>query len=285
MFTIKPMRYIFMIVIPVILVIIMGCGVAITQQSAQRAVSNAQVAVSEAKTARAPQYSMEKMKRAEKLLKEAEEALSRNRKQRAYTLAMNASKLARMAKQEANTQMADAGIINVKEYVQVPAPAQTQPVTMKYNTVAPAIPQPAVVVPQRQEITTPPVRTAPAGVPGYEMPPQQVPGIAPSGIMPAAASISISDAQSAIQALEEAQIAVDTARATIVRAKVEIGLAILESTVQQLSTSGGSTNMVNAVKAWYDYAQSAAEVGNYDEALRAIERAQSYAQNPGTPMR
>jgi tetratricopeptide (TPR) repeat protein len=262
----------------------MGCGVAITQQSAQRAVSNAQVAVSDAKAARASQYSMEKMKRAERLLEDAEEALSRNRKQRAYTLAMNASKLARMAEQEANAQIADAGV-SVRDYVSTPAPAKTQPATVEYKTVTPAIPQSAIVVPKKQEIAMPPARTAPSAASGYEMPPQQVPGIAPSSVMPAAASISISDAQSAIQALDEAQNAIDTARATIVRAKVEIGLAILKATVQQLSMSGGSTDMFNAVKAWYDYAQRAAEVGNYEEALRAIERAQSYAQGSGMPMR
>lgn len=284
MFSIRPMRYIFMIMIPVILLIVMGCGVSITQQSAQRAVSDAQIAVSDARTARAPQYSTDKMKRAEVLLKEAEEALSRNRKQRAYTLAMNASKIARMAEQEASGQVAVAGT-SAKEYAYVPAPAKTQPMTAEYGTIIPASPQPAVLVPQKREMAMPPTGTASSGMYGYEMPPQQVPGLTPYGSVPMEASVSISDVQNTIQALEEAQIAIDTARATIIRAKVEIGLSMSEATVQQLSMYGGSANMVGLVRSWYDYARKAAEVGNYDEALRAIDRAQNYVQNPGMPTR
>ena len=52
-----------MISILIMLLGVLGCGVAITQQSAQQAVTDAQVAVSDARISRAPLYSTDKMKR------------------------------------------------------------------------------------------------------------------------------------------------------------------------------------------------------------------------------
>lgn len=264
---------------------LLGCGVAITQQSAQQAVTNAQVAVSDARISRAPLYSTDKMKKAERLLKEAEEAVSRGRKQRAYTLAVRAEEEARAAEKEASAYLEGSGI-STREYVQSPVRPQTD---VSYEIPPSADPVLPGSTFQRQERMMSTVRQASPESPRYEMPPQQVPGFATPDYMASAPDEMLSDTQirvqNAIRTLEEAQIAVDSARTMIAKAQVEIGLSLSDLTIQQLRLSGVTADMVNMVNSWYDYAYRALEAGNYEEAARAIKRAQNYAQGLSRPAR
>ena len=91
--------------------------------------------------------------------------------------------------------------------------------------------------------------------------------------------------QEAVKTLEEAQAAVNSARTMIAKAQVEIGLSLSDLIIQQLRLSGASVDMVNMVNSWYDYANRAMEAGNYEEAARAIKRAQGYAQSLRSPAR
>jgi len=254
---------------------LLGCGVAITQQAAQRAVSDARMAVSDAKDSSAQLYSTDKMKKAERFLREAEEAVSRGRKQRAYTLATRAEETARMAEQEARVYLEDSGISTV-EHEQSLVRLQTRVSPDLPPTVSQTVP----AVPPM-----PPSKQMPSESSVYEMPPQQVPGFA----APSSPGMTLLDEQSrvqnVIQALVEAQKAIDSARIVVAKAQVEIGLSMSDFTVQQLRLSGVSTDMINVVNSWYDYARRAAQSGNYEEASRAIERAQGYAQSFSKPMR
>ena len=123
----------------------------------------------------------------------------------------------------------------------------------------------------------------------YETPPQQMPDFVAPDNLPSAPDAALSSAQirihNAVKTLEEAQAAVDSARAMIAKAQAEIGLSMSDFTLQQLHLAGVSTDMVNLVKSWYDYARGTAEAGNYEEASRAVKRAQSYAQSLTRPAR
>jgi hypothetical protein len=264
---------------------LLGCGVAITQQTAQQAVTNAQAAVSDAKASRAPLYSADKMKKAERLLKEAEEAVARGRKQRAYTLAMRAEETARAAQQETIAYL-EGSVTETREYEQYPARPQAEASHEPPPLASPTPPRSAA---QRQEWTMPTDKQASPESLRYEMPPQQVPGSAKPEYTAPVPDKSLSDAQiriqKAVRTLEEAQMAVNSARAMITKAQVEIGLCLSDSTIQQLRLSGVSADMVNMVNSWYDYAHRAVEAGNYEEASRAIKRAQSYAQSLREPTR
>jgi flagellin-like hook-associated protein FlgL len=267
-------RLLIMISILAIFLGLLGCGVTITQQAAQRAVSDAQIAVSDAKASNAQLYSADKMKMAERFLKEAEEAVSRGRKQRAYTLAMRAEETAQIAEQEAKAYLEDSDI-DTSENIETPV----ERTDVRYEPAASVSPEQPIYMPQRPVASMPPESLR------YEMPSQQMPGF----VAPYAPDTVRSDTQirvqNAVKTLEEAQAAMDSARAMITKAQVEIGLSMSELTMQRLRASGVSTDMVNLVKSWYDYARRAAEAGNYEEASRAVKQAQSYAQSLGGPAR
>jgi flagellin-like hook-associated protein FlgL len=255
---------------------LLGCGMTITQQAAQRAVADAQIAVSDARTSQAPLYSTDKMKKAERLLKESEEAISRGRKQRAYTLAMRAEETARVAEQEARVYMEDSGL-KAREY---PVSSQTG---AKYQPSLSASPASPRSTPQKQVLTMPAGKQVSPESFRYETPPQQMPDFVAPDDLPSAPDAVLSDAQirihNAVKTLEEAQAAVDSARAMIAKAQAEIGLSMSDFTLQQLRISGVSADMINLVESWYDYARGTAKTGNYEEASRAVKRAQSYAQS------
>jgi len=248
-----------------------GCGMTITQDSAQRSVDDARVAVESAKESRADLYSTSDLRQAERLLTEARQALSRNRRQRAYTLATRAEKSARAAEEEAKKRLE-------METAQVSLPTEVLP-----TTVTPTSPiQPTVTTQRPSEI---PYTTIVSPPPVSPLPVQPIP--IPSGV-PVQTSTLTSDIenriQAAVQALEAAQNAVKAAQLLVSKIQVEIGLSRVETAIQQVRVTGAPAEVVNLIQSWYDQARQAATAGNYETALRFLERAQAYVQAIVTPI-
>jgi uncharacterized protein YceK len=262
-----------LILVAICLVSVLGCGVSITQETAQQAVDNAQVAFETAKESQADTYSADSLKKAERFLSEAEKALSRNKKQRAYTLAVKAEEAAKKAEEEAMQRIEAA---RVKEEIE-----QMPEVVDK--TVSDQIPQPGAIPSDVLVPTGPDQYVAPLQQPEaiqYTPAPQQEPTTIPPGA-PMQEGLTLADMQSrvraAAQALEGAQSTVQAARLLILQIQVEIGLSGSAAVIQQTRDAGASADVVNLLQSWYDQSRRAAALGNYEDANRMLERAQTYA--------
>ncbi len=231
--------------------IFIGCGVKISQEKASLAVDSANEAIASAKNLDAETYSLKNLKMAERLFNEAENALIHNRLQRAYTLATRAEKLARIAESEAKKYITE----ETETLVQ-----KSQPITPHQQ---PGPIPPEVIVPSRpiQQEPLPPRRLVPEPVTG---------------------EMQMSDVQNQIQAaaqaLEAAQKAVDSARLLVFRIMVDFELSKSEQYIQQLREANAPQDVINLIRSWYNQAQRSASNGNYELALRFIQRAQAYIQ-------
>jgi len=261
-----------LILVAIYLVSVLGCGVSITQETAQQAVDNAQVAFETAKESQADAYSAGNLKKAERFLNEAEEALSRNKKQRAYTLAIKAEKAAKKAEEEAMKRMETA---RAKEE------AEQMPEVV--DSLSDQIPQPGPIPSDALVPTGPDQYVAPFQQPEaiqYTPVPQQEPTAIPPGA-PIQEGLTLADMQSrvraAAQALEGAQRTVEAARLLILQIQVEIGLSGSAAVIQQTRDTGASADVVNLLQSWYDQSRRSAALGNYEDANRLLERAQTYA--------
>lgn len=261
-----------LILVAICLVSVLGCGVSITQETAQQAVDNAQVAFETAKESQADTYSAGNLKKAERFLSEAEEALSRNKKQRAYTLAIKAEKAAKKAEEEAMKRM---------EAARAKEEAEQKPEVV--DSVSDQIPQPGPIPSDVLVPTGPDQYVAPLQQPEaiqYTPVPQQEPTAIPPGA-PMQEDLTLADMQSrvraAAQALEGAQRTVEAARLLILQIQVEIGLSGSTAIIQQTRDAGASADVVNLLQSWYDQSRKAAALGNYEDANRLLERAQTYA--------
>lgn len=262
-----------LILVTICLASVLGCGVAITQETAQQAVDNAQVAFETAKGSQADTYSADNLKKAERFLNEAEKALSRNKKQRAYTLAVKAEEAAKKAEEEA-MQRIEAE--RAKEEIE-----QMPEVVDK--TVSDQIPQPGAIPSDVLVPTGPDQDVAPLQQPEaiqYTPAPRQEPTTIPPGI-PMQEGLTLADMQSrvraAAQALEGAQRTVEAARLLVLQIQVEIGLSGSAAVIQQMRDAGASADVVNLLQSWYDQSRRSAALGNYEDANRLLERAQTYA--------
>ncbi len=99
---------------------------------------------------------------------------------------------------------------------------------------------------------------------------------------PAINEMRISDIQNqiqaAVQALDAAQKAVDSARLLVFKIMVDFELSKSEQNIQQLSEADVPQDVINFIRSLYNQAQRAASNGNYESAFRFIQRAQSYIQ-------
>ncbi|MGQ9610426.1 MAG: hypothetical protein ACUVWN_14095 [bacterium] len=233
------------------LFIFIGCGIRISQEKASLAVDSANKAIESARELDAETYSIKNLKMAEKLFSEAENAFVHNRLQRAYMLATRAEKLAKAAEEEARQYVAEETGIVVQKSPQI-TPSQ-QPG---------AIP-PEIIIPPRpiQQEPLPPKRLVPE---------------------PSISDQQMSDIQnriqSAVQALDAAQKAVDTARLLVFKIMVDFELSKSEQNIQQLREANAPQDVINLIRSWYNQAQRSASNGNYETALRFIQRAQTYTQ-------
>ncbi len=231
--------------------IFIGCGVRVSQEKASLAIDNANEAIESARGLDAETYSIKNLKMAEKLFSEAENALMHNRLQRAYMLANRAEKLAKLAEEEARKYIAEES----------DAVAQKSPQITPYQQPG-AIP-PEVIIPPR--------------------PAQQEP-LSPKRLVPEppAGEMQMSEVQNqiqaAVQALDAAQKAVDTARLLVFRIMVDFELSKSEQNIQQLRDANAPQEVINLIRSWYNQAQRSASNGNYETALRLIQRAQNYIQ-------
>jgi len=254
-----------------------GCGAIITQEAAQNAVDDAQIAVQTAKDGNAETYSAANIKKAERLLVEAQQALSRKRRQRAYRLATQAEKAAKAAEEEAKQRLGIA-----PGYGQLPQPGEVTSATL--------VPRGAVqqVKPLQQPIDmSPSITYVLPGAAQSTTTLQQGTSFTPSSV-PVQSDLQVLDVQNriqaAVQALEGAQRAVQAARLLVLKIQVEIGLSMADANIQQARQIGMSKEAVNSIQSWYDQARQAAALGNYENALRLLERAQAYTQVSTMPM-
>lgn len=238
------------------LFIFVGCGIRISQEKASLAVDNANSAIESAREVNAESYSIKNLKMAEKLFSEAENALIHNRLQRAYTLATKAEKLAKTAEAEAREYIAEETDTAIQK-----SPMQESPQIKPYQEPGPVPPE--AIVPPRpaQQEPLPPKRLLPE---------------------PPISKMQISDIQyqiqAAVQALDAAQKAVDSARLLVFKIMVDFELSKSEQNIQQLNEANAPQDVINLIRSWYNQAQRAASNGNYEVALRFIQRAQTYVQ-------
>ena len=264
-----------------------GCGAVVTQEAAKNAVSDAQTAIQTARDADAEVHSAGSLSKAEKLLAEAEQALSRKRRQRAYRLADQAEKIAKAAEEDARQ------LLRVAYETSEPSSPEGVPTTAVVprgaTQSAQPLPQPAPSViwqpPPQQPAGPAPSVTYSYVFPGVvqsTMPTQQGAGV------PLQSNLMMADMQNriqaALQALEGAQNAVNAARLLVLKIQVEIGLSTADITIQQVQNTGAPKDVVNLIQSWYDQARQAATIGNYENALRFIERVQTYTQMLIKPM-
>lgn len=230
---------------------LIGCGVKISQEKASLAIDSANEAIESAKGLDTGSYSVKNLKMAEKLFNEAENALIHNRLQRAYTLATRAEKLAKTTEAEAKKYVAEEADTVMQKSPQITPYQQPGPIT------------PEAMVPPRpiQQEPLPPRRLVPEPVIG---------------------EMQMSDIQNqiqaAVQALEAAQKAVDSARLLVFKIMVDFELSKSEQNIQQLREANAPQEIINLIRSWYNQAQRSASNGNYELALRFIQRAQSYIQ-------
>jgi tetratricopeptide (TPR) repeat protein len=232
-----------------------GCGVSVSQESARSAVENASSAVNSARDTDAESYSSKDMRAAEKFLKEAEQALSQNHRQRAYILANKSEKAAKSAELAAKRERETTENVVVKT---APTPATTK------QTVS--IPS-SVIIPRGAEQTETQVIEKPLPT-SLNISPQSNP--------------QMSDIQNRIQAaalaLDAAQKAVESAKLLIFKLQIDIDLSKTEASIKQMQDSNAPVEMINLVRTWYNQAQQAATLGNYESAMRLLQRIQTYAQ-------
>jgi len=222
-----------------------GCGTAVvTQESAQRAVYDAQSAVQQARNSRADLYSTEHLNEAERFLNEAEQSLLLKRRQRAYSLATKAAESAKLAETEAKQSL--QRLQTNYPFSQFYQPGELTP----YSAT-----QPYGGTPFQQGYITPP------NLPSQEQ-----------SLLEMQNRI-----QAAAQALQNAQNAIQTARMYMLKIQTEIGLSMSNTIIQQARESGAKKEMIDLIQSWYNQAQQAAAMGDYEKALRFIERAQTYA--------
>lgn len=246
-----------------VLLLLSGCGISVTQESAQQALDGAHVAIEAAKGTDAQTYSPDNLKKAERLLDEAEDALSRNRRQRAYTLATRAAEAAKLAEDIAKQNL--EGIYPDSQVPQADKKVFTE-ISAHRDTMAES-----TLSPTDEKIS--PSKPAIPSQPETEY---------TSTAIPEKTGAPMSDVQSrikaAIQALEEAQNAVMAARLLMFKTQAEIGLSMADATIQQARQNGAPTEVVNLMQSLYDQAKKDATAGKYEEAVSSIERAQTYAQ-------
>jgi len=58
----------------------------------------------------------------------------------------------------------------------------------------------------------------------------------------------------------------------------------MDAALQQMQGTNAPAEVINLVRSWYNQAQQAAAMGNYDNALRFLQRAQTYIQAFTTPI-
>lgn len=233
----------------------LGCGVSVSQESARSAVENAKIAVNNAKDIDAKSYSPKDMKAAERFLNESERALSQNHRQRAYILANKSEKAARSAELAAKQESGTTENVVAKT---APTLATTkQPISIPSS----------VIVPRGAEQTEMQIMEK-------ELPESL--NISPQY------NFQMSDMQNRIQAaviaLEAAQKAVESAKLLVFKLQVDIDLSKTEASIKQMQDSNAPVEMINLARTWYNQAQQAAALGNYESAMRLLQRIQTYAQ-------
>ena len=221
---------------------VFGCGAVITQEVAQRSVDDAQTAVQLARSSRADLYSTGNLNNAERLLNEAQQALSRNRRQRAHSLATKAEEAARLAEAEARQRLQTLSSLG-----QLPQPGGLTP----FSTTQPSAPV-----------------HGGTGIPLSNLTAQE------QSLLEMQKRV-----QAAAQALQDAQNTVQAARTLVLKVQTEIGLSMADTTLQQVQESRASREMTDLIRSWYEQARQAAALGNYENALYFLERAQTYAQD------
>lgn len=228
----------------VCLLSLFGCGSVITQQAAQDAVNDAQIAVQLARNSRADLYSAENLNSAERFLSEAQQSLLRNKPQRAHSLASRAEEAARLAEEDAKRRL--QALSSLGQFSQ---PGGLPPFS---TTLPPALPQQT-------------------GVPLSNLTVQE------QSVLEMQRRV-----QAAAQALQDAQNTVQAARLLVLKVQTEIGLSMADATLQQVRESRASKEMIDLIQSWYEQARQAAALGNYENALYFLERAQAYAQDART---
>ena len=242
------------------LVSFFGCGISISQESARSAVENAKVAVMDAKDADAGVHSPKNMKAAERFMDEAEQALSHNHRQRAYTLAGKAEKAAKAAEEE------------VKKKTEVVSTA-SQPVTTVPGKEQ-SVRQPAGIP---SNIIVPPAEQPETQILGKSMPEPLY--------MPSSQTADMQNRiQAAVQALEAAQKAVESAKSLVFKMQIDIELSKMDVNIRQMQDANVPVDTINLVRLWYGQAQQAALAGYYDNSMRLIQRIQMYVQAFTTPI-
>ena len=247
---------------------IIGCGMSITSESAQTAVDDAKTTFESAKSSQADAYSKGKMKSAERLLNEAEKSLSRNRWQRAYTLAKRAGETAESAEMDAKQNLKKETIQELQQYN---APLDT--------AIIPKSPQLSTQYSQPNDF---PVNTLMPRATLFPNPLLQQPTLGIQSTAPAQKEISLPDLQnqlqSAFKALESAQNAIQSARLLIVKIQVDIGLLTMDANIQQIQKAGASLETVNAAQSLYGQVQQSAKSGNYEIALYFLDQINAYVR-------
>lgn len=242
------------VILGILLIILIGCGVSASLESARSAVDDAKIAVKSAKEADAETYSPKNMKAAERFLSEAEQALSSNRRQRAYVLANKAKNTAESAKAEAKGKL-----VIPEESPKLPEPTTQQPLDTKQPTFIP----PDVVIPKG--ITTP---TTPTIIQQGEI-----------------QSLDMQNRiQAAAQALDAAQKAVESARLLLFKLQVDVELSKMDSNIKLLQDLNMPIEVISLIKTWYNQAQQTAIMGNYDASMKIIQRIQTYMQVLTSPI-
>jgi len=247
---------------------IIGCGMSITSESAQTAVNNAKTTFESAKSSQADAYSKSKMKNAERLLNEAEKSLSRNRWQRAYTLAKRSGETAKSAEMDANQNLKKE---TIKESPQDNAPPDT--------AIIPKSPQLSTQYNQPNDF---PTNTLTPRATLFPNPLLQQTTLGIQSTAPAQKEISLPELQnqlqSAFKALESAQNALQSARLLIVKIQVDIGLLTMDANIQQIQKAGASLETVNAAQSLYGQVQQSAKSGNYEIALYFLDQINAYVR-------
>ncbi len=241
--------------------ILIGCGISASLESARTAVEDARIAVISAKEANAEMYSPKNMKAAERFLSEAEQSLSSNRRQRAYVLANKAKNTAETAKAEAKGKSAI-----IEEPITLPKPIIQQPVDTKQPTFI----SPDVVIPKGIE---------------QDIIKKQLPAVSPPFQQGEYQSLDMQNRiQAAAQALDAAQKAVESARLLLFKLQVDVELSKMDSNIKLLQDLNAPIEMISLIKNWYNQAQQTAIMGNYDASMKIIQRIQTYMQILTSPI-
>jgi len=249
------------------LILISGCAVTITYESAKAAVNDARFAIENAKRSGVDIKSSDNIVKAEKLLNEAEYALTRNRRQRAYTYANRAAEMARLSQEDIEEPLpATSG----KKVYDLAAPS-TDTYYERGQTAAKPLPEDETSV---RDIITKASDTKP------KIQPQELFQSAPMETQDLQSQI-----KAAMQALYEAEKAVQAAKLLMLKSHAEVGISSSDNVVQQLKQNEAPSDVVNMVQSRYDQARKAISLGQYEQAVALIEQAQTYAQAFLKPIR